>query len=291
MKATKGEQDTLAQWETSWPADLGHWQPGQAVYLRGRNIFRELAHLSWMGYYLFAITGREFSAQQLQLFEGIWRISTSFPDPRLWNNRVATLASTARSTSCLGVAAGVAVSEAIIFGQCPLLASFKFLTATQEQLAEGEDLAQLIKQRLALKTNGLPGHGKHRQVAKLPGFGRPITHRDERLQPLLELAGQLNLAGGAHLALAQNIEQTLTELNSPLRMNVATLMGALCADQGLNAEEYYHYTILCFTAGIVPCALDARKKPEARFFPLRCKNINYAGPTLRQWNRAKDTSQ
>ena len=45
----------------------------------------------------------------------IWT-HTSYPDARLWNNRVAALAGTARSTGTLGIAAALAVSEAKIYG-------------------------------------------------------------------------------------------------------------------------------------------------------------------------------
>ena len=66
-------------------------------------------------------------------------------------------------------------------------------------------------------------------------------------------------------------------------MNVATLMAALSADQGLDAQEYYHYMLLCFTAGIIACSKDALDKPEGAFFPLRCEHIEYIGPSSRVW--------
>ena len=41
----------------------------------------------------------------------LW-VNTSYPDARIWNNRVAALAGSARSTGNLGVSAALAVSEA-----------------------------------------------------------------------------------------------------------------------------------------------------------------------------------
>ena len=276
--------EQLAQWEQHWITTMGAWLPGEGVVLRGRNIFTELADTPWMGYLLFAVTGREFSPEQIRLFEGIWSLSTSFPDPRLWNNRMATLAVTARSTPNLGLAAGIAACESIVFGHRPLLAAFNFITRLQQRLEQGEKLDALLQAALNTPAAGRPGSGKNRQVARVPGFGRPITPRDERLQPLRDLAHRLGQDQGVHLALAGRIEQELANLGHPMKMNVATLMGALCADQGFSAKQYYHYVMLCFSAGIIACALDAAAKPEGAFFPLRCDNIDYQGHSPRRWN-------
>jgi hypothetical protein len=253
--------------------------------LRGKDLFKELGHLSWMGLWLYGITGREFSPNQLRLFEGIWSVSTSFPDPRLWNNRIAALAASARSTPVLGMGAATAVSEAIIYGHQPLLAAYSFLEQTLKQQRHGHTLSDILGRALASSTEGKPGSGPNRCVAKIPGFGRPLVSRDERLDPLLELARRLALADGDFLKLAQDIENTLQEMGQDLRMNVATLMASLSADMGLNSREYYHYVSLCFSAGMMPCAIDAQRKPEGAFFPLRCERIDYHGPAPRTWRR------
>jgi len=66
-------------------------------------------------------------------------------------------------------------------------------------------------------------------------------------------------------------------------MNISTLMGAMCADQGLTPRQYYHYITLCFSAGIMFCARDAENNPEGSFFPCRCESIDYQGPGMRDW--------
>jgi len=277
----------LNQWEQTWETAMGAWFPGERVLFRGKELLQELNQLSWMELILFGITGRQFQPNQIKLFEAIWVISTSFPEPRLWNNRIATLAGTSRSTVNLGVSAGIAASEAIIFGHRPLLATIDFLKKTQQRLANGEVLTNLIKEALNAQTRGRPGSGLNREVAKVPGFGRPITTNDERLQPLLTTAQNLGFTNGIHVLLAQRIEDALQQQGHNLYMNVATLMGALCADQDLSPREYYHYVSLCFTGGLLPCAIDAQSKPEGAFFPLRCDRIKYQGPKKRQWKTNK----
>jgi len=276
-------QAVLSEWESLWHTTMGGWFPGEGVTLRGKDLLNDAGTKGWMSVLLFAITGREFNPAQIQLFEGIWSIATSFPDPRLWNNRIAALAGTARSTPALGLSGAIAVSEATIYGQRPLLAAMAFLQNTLHKRQQGQPLESLLQRALQAKRRGRPGCGKRREVARLPGFGRPIVSRDERIEPLLSLARKLQYDRGEHLCLAQEIESTLPLMGEDWRMNIAALMGALCADQGLTPRQYYHYTSLCFSAGIVACGLDAEQHPPGAFFPLRCDRLRYQGPTPRRW--------
>src|SRR5919106_230924 len=84
--------EQLFESEDHWVTSMGAWFPGERVVLRGKDLFHDLKDLSWMALLLFGITGRIPDERQVRLFEGIWALSTSFPEPRLWNNRVAALA-------------------------------------------------------------------------------------------------------------------------------------------------------------------------------------------------------
>lgn len=273
----------LLSWEKLWPDAVGIWNPGESVFLRGHNIFDEFSEEPWMGYLLFALTGRRHTENQIKLFEALWTLGTSFAEPRLWNNRVAAIAATARSSSNLGLVGGIAASESIIYGQQPLLASYNFLKMISNRLADGSDLTELLMARMQEKRTGRPGAGRLREVAKVPGFGRPVADKDERLAPLMRYVERLDFAEGHYLKIAHKIESALIALDSPLRMNVSTFMAALSADQQLTAKEYYHYTLLCFSAGIIACSKDALEKPEGSFFPVRCERIVYEGPPERRW--------
>ena len=87
----------LEKFEDNWRTSIGGWSPDGEAVLRGKDIFTELNGKPWMEYLLYAVTGRE-SPKIARLIEAIWVICTSFPDPRIWNNRVSALAGTARST-------------------------------------------------------------------------------------------------------------------------------------------------------------------------------------------------
>jgi hypothetical protein len=119
---------TLYEYEDHWPTELGAVSVADGtVTFRGHDLLNALEDLSWMDLLMYGITGRRFSAAQLELFQGLWKISASYPEPRIWNNRVAALGGSARSTPGLSLAAAVAVTDATIYGQRPMIGVFDFL--------------------------------------------------------------------------------------------------------------------------------------------------------------------
>lgn len=260
----------LLEHEDHWVTSMGAWFPGERVVFRDKDLFDELNDISWMGLLLYGITERFFDENQLKLFEGIWVLCTSYPDPRLWNNRVAALAGTSRSTGELAISAANAVSGASIYGHRPIIRAIDFLFRAKELLQQGANLTELV--RVELK--------KYRGIA---GFGRPLVRGDERIQPLMSLAEKLGLANGKYVQLAFAIEEILSQGRWRLQMNIAALAAALGADQGLSRREYSQYLTLCFSAGIVACYIDAVGKSEGIFFPIRCQKIRYFGTRRRTW--------
>lgn len=268
--------ERLIEAEGRWVTDMGGCFPGERVVFRGRDLFHDLKDLPWMGLLLYGITGRLFSDKQIKLFEGIWRISSSYPEPRIWNNRIAALAGTVRSTGNLGISAAIAVSEATIYGQRPLVWAMHFLLRTRRQIEEGGDLADIIRDELK----------NHRSIS---GFGRPVVRGDERIGPLMALAKDLGYSDGTYVKLAFEVEKELLNGRWRLRMNVAALDAALASDQGLSVDEFKHYMILCFTGGLLPCYLNTSKKEHGTFFPMRCNRIRYDGMPYRKWDDREQT--
>lgn len=264
--------ELLLEHEDNWTTAMGACFPGtDRVAYRDKDLLQDMARMPWMAVLLYGITGREFTAQELRLFEGIWTICTSYPDPRLWNNRVAALAGTARSTAATAIGAANAVSEATLYGRRPDIKSIDLLLRARQWLGEGHDLDRFIRQELA-------------QRRVLPGYGRPITQRDERIQPMLGLAEELGLGGGEHVKLAFAIEEHLLKGRWRLHMNIAALLAGLMADLSFTPTEYYHFMVLSFSAGMLPCYVDALNQPAGTLFPLRCARINYCGQPSRQWS-------
>lgn len=260
----------LLEYRNRWITRMGLVFPGERVVLRGKDLFHELADMRWMEVFLFGITGRTFNENQIRLFEGIWTISTSYPDPRIWNNRVAALAGTARSTPVLAIGAAISISEAKIYGFKPIIGAYNFIVQTKARMSVDERLEDIVLCEIR----------KNRSV---PGYSRPFGNKDERITPLLRLAQTLGLSEGAHTHLAFEIEEIYKQNRLRLKMNVAALAAALCADQGLSVREYYHYLIPCFIGGMIPCFIDTQDHQEGIFLPISCDKIQYEGKANQAW--------
>lgn len=242
---------------------------GSHAVFRGHDLHRDLKQMDWLELHVFGITGRRFSAAQLRLLHAVW-VCTSYPDARIWNNRVAALAGTARSTGALGMAAAVAVSEARIYGLGPCLNAYDFFVDALARIEKGESLQAIVEQ--ALKT--------HRGIG---GYGRPLSSQDERIEPLMQLVREAGADRGRHLRLAFAVDETLQTGRWRLKMNYAALATALPLDMGFSREEYQLFMAHVFLAGMAPCYLEAAEKPAGALFPLSCHHIHYEGRAARAW--------
>jgi citrate synthase len=260
----------LLEKENNWDTKMGLSFPGERVVYRGKDLLCGLRDLNWMGLLLYGITGRLFNDKQIRLFEGLWVLSTSYPDPRLWNNRVASLAGTARSTQTLGISAAIAVSEATIYGHRANVGAIDFFIRTKKAMDSGVELSKVIKNEL-----------KENRV--IYGFGRPVVRNDERITPVIQFAKELGFGNGPYVKLAFEIEEFLLSGRWRMQMNITGLAAALSADQGLSQTEYHSLASPCFLAGIIPCLIDSMSQPEGSFLPIRCARIKYGGKSPRQW--------
>jgi hypothetical protein len=251
---------------------VGACYPGSHAIFRGQDLHRDLQSLDWVDLYVYGITGRRLSAAQVELLHAIW-VNTSYPDARLWNNRVAALAGTTRSSANLGVVAGLALSEAQVYGGLAGMRAISFLQMAVRRVAAGEDFGQLVLAEA--------------RARRIYGYGRPINSTDERIPVVLAIAQRLGLDGGEHLRIAFETEKVLLPHYSQLRMNYAALHAALIADMGLSAREYQLLRIPTFMAGMPPCQVEAAGKPPGAIFPTPVSGVAYAGVAPRPWPGAK----
>lgn len=266
--------ELLKHYEDNWETEMGAWFPGERVVVRGTDLFEGFSSAGWMEYLLFVVTGKR-DAKLARLIESIWVYCTSFPDPRLWNNRVATLAATAGSTGVLGVSAGIAVSEATVYGLKPIKGVCDFLIRSKEKLDSGEDLEEIVRKEISAHKS-------------LYGYGRPMTSCDERIKPTIAMAEELGFASGDYLKLALDIEEILYK-KYKMKMNIAAVYAALMSDVGLSVMDTYYMACLSFSAGMFAPFIEAQEKPLGAFFPLRVSRLNYEGiEGHRVWGNKND---
>lgn len=253
---------------------VGACWPGSRAVFRGCDLHGDIQGIDWMDLYIFGITGRRFSAPEITLLHGIWTL-TSYPDARLWNNRVAALAASARSASVLGLSAAIAVSEAGVYGGGPGLRAIDFFIRAGQAVQAGQDIRHFVHQELASR--------------RIYGYGRPINSKDERLPALVALVQAQKLTEGRHYQLAFAVEDILVREKQPfLKMNYAALTAALAVDLGFTPRQYQLFNILKTLGGMPPCIVEAAGKPEGTLFPTPCTDITYEGPGRRPWSVKSD---
>lgn len=260
----------LTETEENWQTEMGGSIPGERVVVHGKDLFTDLSDFSWHKMLLFMITGRDFEDKTVELLDKMWAHAISYPDPRVWNNRIAALAGTVRSTAALGVSAGAAATEAKIFGGQATLDAFTFIVDCAERIDRGDDLSDIL-------------HSELKMNRAVFGYGRPIVRVDERIKPVQKLVEECGHANGKHLRLAYQIDALLRKERWRLQMNIAGLAAAIGADIGFTAREYYLWLVNGYNAGFVACYADATTKQKGALFPLRCDRIKYEGISNRQW--------
>ena len=142
---------------------------------------------------------------------------------------------------------------------------------TRSAVEGGEDLDNFIKTYL-----------KEKRV--IPGFGRPIIKKDERITPLLEAATKLGFGDGYYVTLISRITDSLERLRYRMKPNISIHYSAITLDMGWSLQESYLLAILGFSGGIFPCYIDATEKEEGVFFPLSCDQIAYEGISSRRYD-------
>ncbi len=240
----------------------------ERVVLRGQDLHHDLADLDWFGLHLFAITGRRFSREALELLGYLWAC-TSYPDPSIWPNNTAALAGSVRSTAGLAMAAGLVSSEAGLFGVKPLVKVLDFFHRARARRAAGQTVEDIVEAEIA-------------EAGLVYGYGRPLASLDERVPHVIRKAEALGFGEGECFRMALAIHDHVGRTRG-IGMNIAALDGALGADLGFTPAEFQLYMNLIVYAGQPPCFLDAAARPEGTFFPVRCAAVAYDGPPPRRW--------
>lgn len=266
------QSSMLESWEGPLRTRMGGCFPGERAVFRGHDLHTDLRDADWMDLYVFSICGRRHTPAQIRVLHAIW-VNTSYPDARLWNNRVAALAGSSRSTGVLAISAALATSEAAIYGRQIDIAIADFLLRANAAVKTGRPLPDVVAEELRINRG-------------IGGYGRPIAKSaaDERNAVVLALADREGLADGEHVKLAFAIEEVLLTGRWRMRMNYAAIAAALALDIGLSPREYYLYMLPAFLAGMPPCYIEACERPEQATFPLRCKTLSYDGPPRRRWS-------
>jgi hypothetical protein len=253
-----------------WKSSVGAANPGIGAEFRGLDMLAEFKDWNWLSTFYFSVSGKKLSVEAEQFLNGVYCMCFSYPDARIWNNGIASMSATTRSTAQLGVGAGNAVSEADFYGGRPVMKSVDFMLRARAKLVSGLPIQKILDEEK-----------DDRKI--LHGYGRPIVARDERVTPAINLLKELHLLDRPHIQVALSIEECLEKNDSEFRLNICGVFAAFCADEGMTPQEVYYILVVCYSIGMLASYVDVLEKPEGHFFPFQCDAINYQGVENRKW--------
>lgn len=249
----------------------GGWKIGEGVKSCGFDVMKDLVgKKSYMQMVVLNATGRLPSKALADWVEAI-HICLSWPDPRIWCNRVGALAGTSR-TSCVAASTlGTLAAESVSYGIKPLISGVEFIQYANKEVALGITVEQFVKNEVK----------KHGGKPHIMGYIRPLAKGDERIPAMEQVTKELGFQIGEHLSLAYSIEQELIK-NHNERMNVNGYVSAFLSDHGYSSKEIYRIFSFVVISGVTACYADTAEKVEGGFSPLKTSDITYKGPALRK---------
>jgi hypothetical protein len=101
---------------------------------------------------------------------------------------------------------------------------------------------------------------------------------------MMDFARSIGCGEGKYIKLAFAVAEYLSASRFKYEINIAAVCAGLLADEGLKPMGFYHMATLAFTAGAMPCFIDALDQQEGCFFPLRTSRLNFTGDeTVKHW--------
>lgn len=250
----------------------GIWRIGEGVESHGYDLINDLVgHYSFMQVVVLNATGRMPSRALAHWFEAV-HMCLSWPDPRIWCNRIGALGGSAGASVVAATSAGIMATDSRAYGIRPIVEGMEFIQRAQTEVSsEGGSAAEFVAREVK-KHNGKP---------YLMGYARPVAKGDERIAALERVARQHDFPRGPHMRLAGEIEALLSEQFDE-SMNINGYVSAFLSDLGFSAEEVYRIFSVVVFSGITACYVDSADRPAGHFAPLQVDDIEYSGKEDRQ---------
>lgn len=249
----------------------GGWKIGSGVQNCGYDMMNDLVgEVSYMQVVILNATGRLPSKALADWVEAI-HICLSWPDPRIWCNRIGALAGSNRVSSVTASCIGVLAAESTSYGIKPLIKGVEFIEHAFNELSKGISVEDFIEIEIK-KFGGKPN---------LMGYARPIAKGDERIPAMEKVTNNLGFSTGEHLSLAYKIESKLNEKYDET-MNINGYVSAFLADQGYSPIEVYRIFSSVVLSGVTACFIDTADRIEGNFAPLKTTDVIYKGAKLRK---------
>jgi hypothetical protein len=248
----------------------GGWRMGEKIECHGLDLMEDVVgKLSYMQLVILNATGRLESKAMADWFEAV-HICMSWPDPRIWCNRVGSLGGSVGANAVASVCAGVLAADSTSYGPRTIMRGIDLIVRAYTSVTSGINIEQFVADEVERK-GGKP---------HLMGYARPVVKGDERVVVLEKNAELLGFKRGGHLELAHQIESIL-DREFGESMNLNGYMSAFVSDYGFSALEIYQILSVMVSSGVAACHVNNTAEPHGSFAPLQIQDIKYGGSQAR----------
>lgn len=250
---------------------VGGWRQKEGVvYNRGLSMLHDcVGTKSWFQILFLNSTGRMPERRLAEWLEAVF-ICTSWPDSRIWCNTMGAFGGTSRTSSVTAVASGLLASDSLMYGVGPLKLVAEFIITLKSNLAQGATV-DLFFEKYCIKGEKI----------FIPGFARPLSRGDERIEPMINVSHKLNYKDGPHMISAMKLsDYSYTKTGETI--NIGGYIVAFLLDQDFTPTEISRLLSLIVNGGIHSCFSEAADDIPNGYLPLHCKDIKYKGPKPRK---------
>ncbi len=249
----------------------GGWRVGVGVESHGYDLINELVgHYSYMQVVVLNATGKMPSRQLADWLEAI-HICLSWPDPRIWCNRIGALGGSVKASPISSVCSGTMGADSNAYGIRPLVEGVGFIVRALTEISQRNISVENYIDEQVDRRGGKPF---------FMGYARPLAKGDERIGAMERVTENLGFSAGPHLNLAYKIEKALSQRFDET-MNINGYGSAFMADQGISPVEIYRVCSVLVASGVAASYVDNVDEEAGLFSPLRISDIKYEGPQSR----------
>ncbi len=249
----------------------GGWTVGKGITTHGYNLLGEIhGKCSMFQVMIMNITGILPERRLADLVEGLF-ISLSWPDPRIWCNKMGVFSALTGSSITSAIATGGLAGDSKMYGPGTGQSIGPFFDLAYRSIVEnGETIESFIE-------GNCYKHGK----LFAPGFARPLAKGDERIPAMRKLALDLGFESGPLENMVNEMESYL-EKKSGEGLNLSGYFTAFMMDQGYSIDEIIGIAAFSVTGGVYASYFEYVNQPPNAFLTLRIDDIEYVGKKARK---------
>ena len=249
----------------------GGWEVGKGIMTHGYSLLDDIhGKCSMFQVMVMNVTGKLPERRLADFVEGLY-ICSSWPDPRIWCNKIGVFSALTGTSSTTAIAAGGLAGNSKIYGAGSGLSIGPFIDkAYQHIVINGESVEDFVEKYAYIN-----------EQLNAPGFARPLAKGDERVPAMRRLAKDLGFEDGPYIKMVNDIE---TYLNNKAGegLNLSGYFTAFMKDQGFNINQIMGISAFAVTGGVYAAYFEYIDQPPHNFLPLRVDDIEYVGPPPRE---------